>query len=165
MRSTPKQGALRPPRQRAVRSERLDQQRRIQERQDKLFDDELAHLRAAWMSNVEHLDSLVLSTSVGLVAFSAAFMNRTVAGALLKWSWGLFGAAIILTLGSYVTGARSARIGISDAQGRVYGEALPGAERACSNLRLVTEWLGGFSAVAFVVALLLTVIVSTANVH
>jgi len=121
------------------------------------------------LSNSENLDKAILSLSSGLLGLSLGAIKSVVDLKVAKYlpllftSWGLFTLAIILTLVSFLVSQRAI------ARQLVLAEAyyLNGDDAAIEARNLwaeATEWLNGFSALAFTVAVMSTILFIIPNI-
>ena len=117
-----------------------------------------AHLRDATLSTSNQLDNALLTLSSGFLALSIAFIKVLVSlsdaqfKCGLKWSWALFGAAIVITLLSFMTSQETTRA--------LHNDELRGGMR----WRVATIALNIAGALTFVTAVSLTVAFAIVNV-
>lgn len=121
------------------------------------------------LSNSENLDKAILSLSSGLLGLSLGAIKSVVDLEVAKYlpllfiSWGMFALAIILTLVSFLVSQRAI------ARQLVLAEAyyLNGDDAAIEARNVwagATEWLNAFSALAFTVAVISTILFIIPNI-
>ena len=116
-----------------------------------------AHLLDATLSSSNQFDNAVLTLSSAFLALSIAFIKDIVplnSAAFmygLKWSWALFGAAIVCTLVSFMTSQEATRSQHEETSGGM-------------RWRSATIALNIASAATFLVAVVLTVTFAIVNV-
>lgn len=129
--------------------------------------------RGAWLQalhrSFEHQDQAVLTLSVAALALSVGFLRDAPAGVelwavgLLVWSWVLFAGAIISTFGSFAASRRAINAQLNVLDRKLLGKAKSG-DKLQTRWSPATAVLNGVSGVAFVGAIILTVIFVSINV-
>ena len=135
-----------------------------------------AQLYKAWdelsrrqLSNSENLGRAILSLSIAGLGFSLAFIKNVVSPDavtnlyFLHGSWWAFAVAIIATLVSYHTSQWGLEKQFAQVRSELTDKKDPILEHKERRLFSITKWLGYFSHVSYIVAVILTIIFIQTN--
>lgn len=162
------QSAVPEVKQEATPAQSPDEARLDKELRERLFRETKDELVKKQISNAENFDRSVLTLSSSALGFSVAFIKdlAPLGTADVRWalvgSWSLFGAAVILTMISFMTSQSAIRhqLDIAEKYYLRYDDTSIDAENVAANW---TNRFNFFAGASLVLGMILTIVFAIAN--